>query len=76
MKGLLKSRKFWMAVLDAGVSTLTVALALFLQPQAVDDVLKVVLIWQPVVALVIVGITVEDAQALKAGTHPNQTDKG
>lgn len=72
MTGLLKSRKFWMAILDAGVSTLGIVLAFWLSPDKVTQVLTLVGLWQPVFIAVIVSVTVEDAAAYKAGVHPVQ----
>lgn len=61
---LLKSRKFWLATLDALVSTITVLVTAWLSPENAKLVLTVVGIWQPVFVALIIGIAVEDA-ALK-----------
>lgn len=58
---LVRSRKFWLAVLDAFVSTVTVLVTAWLSPENAKLVLTVVGIWQPVFVALIVGIAVEDA---------------
>ena len=68
MSGLLHSRKFWLAVLDAAVASLTIVLTWFLAPEKVEQALILVGIWQPVFVAVIVGIAVEDAAEKGANT--------
>ncbi len=63
---LFQSRKFWMAILDATISTLAVVLTLFLKPEAVDKILGVVAMWQPVMLLVIGSMTVQNVAGIKA----------
>jgi hypothetical protein len=72
MAGLVRSRKFWLAVLDAGVSTISVVAAVFLSPEQVDKVLLLVGIWQPVFVAVIAGIAYEDGKEKQIGRHPSQ----
>jgi hypothetical protein len=66
MKVLFQSRKFWLVILDAGTSTLTVVLALFLKPESVDKILALVALWQPVILLLINSITVQNVEGIKA----------
>ena len=67
--GLLRSRKFWIAVLDAVVSSITVLATALLSPEQVDMVLLLVGIWQPVFVALIAGIAYEDGKAKAAGRH-------
>lgn len=57
--GLLHSRKFWLAILDAVVST-----ALYFGAKyagaSLEDLRFVIAIYQPVIALVIISLAVED----------------
>jgi len=66
--GLLRSRKFWLLILDTVVSLLTLAITQFAAPDAIEFVLVVIGTVQPVFVAVIVGIFVEDAAAKRAGT--------
>lgn len=59
-KLLMRSRKFWLAFVDAVVSTLTVLLTAILSPEHAALALTVVAIWQPVIIALIVGIAWED----------------
>lgn len=61
MSRLLHSAKFWTAVIDAIASSLAIILVWFLKPEEVDQVLKLVAIWQPVFIAVIIGGAWEDA---------------
>lgn len=61
MSRLLKSSKFWVAVIDAVSATLAIILAWFLAPDKVNQVLTLIAIWQPIMIAVIVGTWVEDA---------------
>jgi hypothetical protein len=63
---LTDSRTFWIAVIDAIVSTLSVTLALFFNPVIVDKILTVVLIWQPVVIAWIAKLAVQNVAGIKA----------
>lgn len=67
MERLIHSSKFWMAVLDAGVSSLAIVLGWFLIPEKVEQVMLLVGLWQPVVVAVIAGIAYEDGKE-KAAT--------
>jgi len=46
---LLRSRKFWLAVLDALVSTISIVLTWFLAPERVEQAMILVGVWQPVI---------------------------
>lgn len=70
MSNLLKSRKFWLAVLDAVLATLAISLGWFFAPDKVEEIMKLVLIWQPVIILVIISYTVEDSVAKAKGSFP------
>lgn len=75
MQNLLRSRKFWLAVLDAFVSTLSLVLAWYFSPDKVQQVMALVGLWQPVIIAVIIGITVEDAAAKYSGTFVPPAEK-
>ena len=66
MNGLLQSRKFWLAVQDAVVSTALLLSSLYLPEQA-DTIKLIVGFWQIPTSILIIAITVEDA-ALKHAT--------
>lgn len=68
MKGLLRSRKFWIMVSDVLISTATYFVTNFVDPELGKHILWLIGSWQPVIALVIVGITLEDT-AIKG--NPN-----
>jgi len=57
---LLKSRKFLLMLVDVVVSTAVYLTAQYLPGQA-ELLQQMVLLWQPVIVAVIIGITVEDA---------------
>jgi hypothetical protein len=62
MTRLLHSAKFWMAVVDAAVSSLAIILAWFFRPDIVAQVLTLIGLWQPVVIVVIGAIAWEDGK--------------
>lgn len=76
-QGLLRSRKFMLAVLDVVAST-----ALYFAGKyagaALDDIKFLIAAYQPVVGLVILGITVEDTARTQAGAKVQaaQTEAG
>lgn len=74
MSSLLKSRKFLLLVLDTVVSLVLLSLAQFAAPQATETVKQYILVIQPVFVAIIVAISVEDAAALKSGSHPAQSE--
>ena len=63
---LIRSRKFWMAIMDAGISSLAIVLGWFLIPDKVNEILTLVGLWQPVMVVVIGAIAYEDAARMKA----------
>lgn len=63
---IFDSRTFYVAIVDAVVSTLAVMLALFFNPAIVDKILTVVLIWQPVVIAWIFKMTVQNVAGIQA----------
>ena len=67
IKGLLRSRKFLLLMLDTVVSLTAVVGGWFLAPQELDKILTVVGILQPVFIALIASIAAEDAAAMKAG---------
>jgi hypothetical protein len=69
---IIDSRTFYVAVVDAVVSTLAVMLALFFRPDVVDKVLTVVAIWQPVVIAWITKMAVQNVAGIKAKAELDQ----
>ena len=69
--GLLRSRKFWLMILDLGVSFATYFLVKYAAPELADDVLFVIGGIQPVFVVIIGAIAYEDGQAKKAGNFPH-----
>ena len=70
---LLQSRKFLTLALDALIAIVGLSVSFWVKDQAVAAyILGTVGALQPVFLGVIVMWGVEDAAALKAGTHPNQ----
>lgn len=59
-EGLLRSRKFLTALLDALVATIVLVLTQMLAPQQMEFVVKLIAMWQPIIILVIASWTVED----------------
>lgn len=73
MSKLFQSRKFLLICVDATVSLAGLAVGFFVQDADWQRfILGVIATLQPVFVAAIVGVAVEDAAALKAGTHPNQ----
>ena len=70
MNGLLKSRKFWLAVLDVIVSTATYFVTKYVAPEIGNDVLWLIGSWQPVIVMVIAAIAQEDIAKLNTGHTP------
>lgn len=68
MQRALHSAKFWTAIVDALIATISFLITIFLKPDAVQEVLIVIGIWQPVVMLVIKGWTDEDAAEKAMGS--------
>ncbi len=74
MNGLLQSRKFWLAVLDVAISTLTYFVTKYVAPAIGDDILFLIGAWQPVIIAVIVGIAKEDSAKIAAGIMPKKPE--
>ena len=73
MKKLFSSRKFLLIVVDAVFVLAGGAAAFFIDdPDWQRFIALVLTALQPVFVAAVVGIAVEDAASLKAGTHPNQ----
>jgi hypothetical protein len=71
MRALLRSRKFWLMILDVVISTATYFVTAYVAPEVAEQIIWVIGAWQPVIVALIVGIAVEDA-AVK-GTAPFST---
>jgi len=67
INGLLRSRKFWLLIIDTVVSLVVLVAGWLLSPENIDKVVAVVGIIQPVFVAVVVGIFTEDAAAKRAG---------
>jgi len=73
MSKLLASRKFLLVCLDALIGLVGLCVGFFVKdPDWQRFVMAFIGFLQPVFVAAIVGVAVEDAAALKAGTHPNQ----
>jgi hypothetical protein len=68
-KALLMSRKFWLAMLDIVVSLTTYFVTKYSNPQAAEDVLKVIAALQPLFVTIIGAIAYEDGKVKGATTH-------
>ena len=64
---LLKSRKFWLLILDTVISMIAYFVGKYMGAQG-EDVLFVVGMLQPVFVALILSIAVEDAASKRAGT--------
>ena len=65
-KLLLASRKFWLVVMDAVISTATIIVGKYAQADA-EFVKQLITIYQPVFVAIILGIAVEDAGLKNSG---------
>lgn len=65
---LLRSRKFWIAIVDVFASTLLYFVTKYAVPSAAEDVKFLIAAYQPVMLLVIASIAVENVQNVKAKT--------
>lgn len=63
MASLLKSRKFWIMLLDVAISSATYFITKYVAPETGNDILWLIGTWQPVVVAMITGIAIEDAAA-------------
>lgn len=62
---LLRSRKFWLMILDLVVSLTTYFVAKYVAPEASKDVLMVIGALQPVFVVIIGAIAYEDAARMR-----------
>lgn len=60
LEGLLRSRKFLTALLDAIIATIVLVLTQLLAPAQMEFVVKLIAMWQPIILLVIAAWAVED----------------
>ncbi len=65
--GLMRSRKFWVMVLDAGVSLALYFAAKYMGASEYDDIKVVIALLQPIAVTVVGMIAHEDVNAMKAG---------
>lgn len=68
-EGLLRSRKFWLLVMDALISSIVYFGGKYLAPQAMDDLKFIIAGWQPIVLLVIGAIAAEDIAQKYLAVH-------
>ena len=72
---LLHSRKFWIAVFDVFVSSLTYFLPKYLDPTLGEHVLWFIAAWQPIFYALISGVTQEDVALKKTGVAYDRATK-
>lgn len=65
MADLIRSRKFWLMLLDILISTATFFITKYAAPELAEDILWLIGAWQPVIIALILAIAHEDA-ALKS----------
>ena len=58
---LIRSRKFWLMILDVVISTATYFITRLVSPEIGKDILWVIGSWQPVIVMLIYSIALEDA---------------
>jgi len=58
---IFKSRKFWIVVVDAAVSSATFLVTNYIDPALNVAILFLIATWQPVIVALISGIATEDA---------------
>jgi len=68
---LIRSRKFWLMILDTVVSLITYFVGIYLAPHAAEQILTVIALLQPVFVTLIGAIAYEDGQAKGAMTLPD-----
>jgi hypothetical protein len=73
MSKLFQSRKFLLVVLDAAVVLTAVVVSQF-APDWTAFAASISAPFAAVISAAIIGIALEDAAALKAGSHPNQAE--
>jgi hypothetical protein len=67
MTSIWVSRKFWLMVMDLTISLSTYFIGKYLNPAAAQDLLFLIGAVQPVVLAVIVSITIQNVEGIKAG---------
>ncbi len=65
---LIHSRKFWLLILDAIVSTITIILTRLLSPDDLKLALTLIGIYQPIFVFVIVSYTAQNIAAINKGS--------
>ena len=75
MQTLLRSRKFWLMVLDVVISTITYFVTAYAAPEIAEQIIWVIGAWQPVIVALIIGIAVEDAAEKGAPTYLSKGGK-
>jgi len=63
---LLKSRKFWLTIMDVVISLTTYFVTKYVDPASAKDVMIVIGSLQPVVISLIASITVQNIEGIKA----------
>ena len=58
---ILKSRKFWLMLVDIVISTAAYFIAKYVAPETGNDIMWLIGAWQPVVITLIYSIAKEDA---------------
>jgi hypothetical protein len=69
VNGLLKSRKFWLLILDTLISSALFFVGKYADPDLADDVKFLIASLQPVFIAIIGGIAIEDAAAKRSGAN-------
>jgi len=75
MSALIKSRKFWLMILDVVISTATYFITAYVSPEVAEQIIWVIGAWQPVIVALIIGIAVEDAAVKGAATYLSKGGK-
>jgi ABC-type uncharacterized transport system permease subunit len=66
---LIRSRKFWLMILDVVISTVTYFLGTLADPAVAEKILWLIAAWQPVIVTVIGSIAYEDAANMAASAN-------
>jgi hypothetical protein len=66
MSSILKSRKFWIMLVDVIISSATYFIAHYVSPELGENIIWLIGAWQPVIYAVIAGIATEDAANVTA----------
>ena len=72
---LFRSRKFWLLILDAVVSSVTLVLNKVLSPADMDFALKLIAIYQPIFIFLISSIAYENSKIVPAKYDLEATKK-